>query len=275
MTEQLLAALALALAAAAPAVGAQSFAYKPGAQRFRLDQTIAQTQEMQGQKMDMNLTSAQFISLAAAAQGANLGLTYTVDSVRFETPTGSAAAMAGPVVEQQAAQAKALAGKQVVATISPLGEVSSLAAADSADAVGKALALGFRSFLVAFPSADVKAGMTWTDTTKSSMNNMGLDITTTAIMTYTVAGDTTVHGRKAWKVAQQGTMTLSGMGNSQGADLVMSGGGTINGLAFVGQDGVYLGGQSEQLQNMTLEVPAASMSVPMTNKITTKIVPVQ
>jgi len=268
-------AVALALAAVAAPAAAQDFAYKPGAQQYRLEQTLSQTQEMQGQLMDMTLASAQFISLAAASQGSGLGLTYTIDSVRFDPPTGSMAAMAGGAAEQREAQAKALTGKQVVATISPLGVVSSLAAADTTDQAARNVAPGFRTFLIAFPNAAVKSGMTWTDTVSATMNNMGIDVKSTAINKYTVTGDTTAYGRKAWKVAHTGTLTLSGAGNTQGADVTLSGTGSSTGTSLVGVDGIYLGGTTDQTQTMTVEVPAAGMSIPITNKVATKIVPVQ
>ena len=273
MTKSSLVALALVVAAAPAA--AQDFAYKAGTQRYRLDQTLSQTQEVQGQTMDLSLTSAQFLTVAAAAQGGGLGLTYTIDSVRFDEPTGSAAAMAGGGAAQRAAQAEALTGKQVVATVSALGAVSSIAAADTTDAAARSVAPGFRTFLVAFPNAAVKAGMTWTDTVKATMNNMGIDVTSTAINTYTVTGDTTAYGRKAWKVEHTGALTLSGMGNTQGSDVVLSGSGTSTGTSLIAVDGVYLGGATDQTQTMTVEVPAASMSIPITNKVATRISPLE
>lgn len=270
MSKSILAALAV-VAVAAPAA-AQDFAYKPGTQKYRLEQTLSQTQEMAGQAMDMTLESAQFVSLAVRPQGAGLGLTYTIDSVRFAPPTGSMAAMAGDATAQREAQVRALTGKQVVAGISPLGAVSSIAAADTADAAARAVAPGFRTFLVAFPSAAVKAGMTWTDTVTATMNNMGIDVKSTAVNTYRVTGDTTAHGRKAWKVEHTGALTLSGSGNTQGADVTLAGTGSSTGMSLVGVDGVYLGGTTDQMQTMTVEVPAAGMSIPITNKVATKIV---
>ena len=54
------------------------------------------------------------------------------------------------------------------------------------------VANGFKAFLVPFPSAEVKAGLTWTDTTTNEFKNMsGLDGTTKGVMTYTVVGDQT------------------------------------------------------------------------------------
>lgn len=275
MSKPILAALVLAAAAPVASAAAQDFAYKPGTQQYRLEQTLSQTQEMQGQMMDMSLTSAQFISLAAAPQGGGLGLTYTIDSVRFDTPTGSMAAMAGGAADQRDAQAKALTGKQVVATASPLGAISSIGAADTTDAAARSVAPGFRTFLIAFPSAAVQSGMTWTDTVSATMNNMGIDVKSTAINTYTVTGDTTAYGRRAWMVAHTGTLTLSGSGNTQGADVTLSGTGSSTGTSFVGVDGVYLGGTTDQTQSMTVDVPAAGMSIPITNKVATKIVPVE
>jgi hypothetical protein len=271
MTKLSLAAAAVALAAGSTVAAAQSFAYKPGTQRYRLDQTVETTQTVQGMTQNAESRTAQFFSLDLAAQGDGLGVTYVIDSVAV-IPPADASPMQAQATAQAEAAAKTLKGRKIVGTVSPLGRVSRLADADSTAAGGEQLAAGFRAFLVAFPTAAVKTGMTWTDTVTNNFRNMGgIDGTTTTVITYTVAGDTTVHGQKAWRVQQEGTLTMSGMGAAQGTDVAMSGTGTIAGVVLVGQSGVLLGADTQQSQNLTVEVPAANMSIPIMNKVTTKI----
>jgi hypothetical protein len=270
----LAAAVAVALAVASTAASAQSFAYKAGAQRYRLDQTVATSQTVQGMSQNATSSTAQFVSMELAPAAEGLGVTFVIDSV-VVMPADSAAA-ASPAQAQAQTQAedaaKALKGRKLAGTVSPLGKVQQLAVVDTVVPNAQQLANGFKAFLVPFPSPEVKAGLTWTDTTTNEFKNMsGLDGTTKGVMTYTVVGDTTVHGQRAWRVEQKGTLTMTGTGSAQGTDVSLAGTGEMTGLSVVAQDGVYLGGRMEQTQSLTVEVPAANMTIPITNKVTTRI----
>ena len=259
---QVVALAVVALAAAAPAAQAQ-FAYQPVTQRYQLEQMIEGTQEMGGQTQRNTATTTQVLALTMTPGGQGLAFTFTVDSVGISTPIAQA---------QAAAQAEAdkLKGQTVTGTLSPLGEVLSIQG-PTADAAGEQLASGFRNFFPRFPSAAVKAGMTWTDTTSAGFNNNGIEGTSTTIVTYTVEGDTTVAGASGWRVRQQGSVSTNGMGNAQGQELTLSGDGTMTGTAVVGKDGRYLGSDSRLQQNMTVQVVAMGMQIPITQTITSKI----
>lgn len=272
MSKTLATALALLLAAA-PVVGAQSFSYAPGTRQYQLEQTIASSQQMGGMTMDMKVNTTQFITMElGAAAGGAMPVTYRVDSVRIDADAPGNPQL--DVVRAQLQQQRdAIVGQRVVGTISPLGKASGLAPADTTLPNGAQLATGFKGFLTVFPRADVKAGMTWTDTTTTSFNNNGIVGTTIAVISHSVVGDTTVHGAKAWKVTQEGTLTVSGAGTTNGTDVEMKGSGTMSGTSFVGQDGVFLGGHTTMNQSSTVEIPAAGMSIPLTQTVTTQLTP--
>lgn len=253
------------LALAAPAAQAQ-FAYQPGTHRYRLEQVTEATQEMAGQTATSTLTMMQVIGVQlAAGTGDSLAVTFTVDSVgvRSEIPQAQAAAQA---------EVDRLIGSRVTGTVSPLGQIGALEwmQGDSVRTDGD-LAAGFRNFFPRFPSPSLEAGMTWTDTTSSKFSNDGIDGTATSVVTYTVEGDTTVDGRQAWRVSQKGTVTTDGTGNSQGQELALSGGGSIEGTSVVSKDGLYLGGDSRLDQTMTVQIVAMGMEVPVTQKVTSKV----
>ncbi|HEU4628307.1 MAG TPA: hypothetical protein VFS08_01130 [Gemmatimonadaceae bacterium] len=272
MSKTLATALALALAAA-PAAGAQSFAYAPGTRQYQLEQTIASSQEMGGAKMEMTVNTTQFITMTlGAATGGAMPVTYQVDSVTIDAdaPGNPQAEAVRAQLQQQRQQ---IVGQRVVGAISPLGRAATLAPADSTLPNGAQLATGFRGFITAFPSADVKTGLTWTDTTTTNFDNNGITGKTVAVITHIVEGDTTVHGAKAWKVTQQGRLTVDGSGNTNGTDVAMKGSGTMSGTSFVGQDGVFLGGNTTMSQTSTVEIPAAGMAIPLTQTVTTKLTP--
>ena len=277
MSKLSVAAAAILVAAAGSTAAAQPFAYKPGAQHYRLDQTVATEQTVQGMAQSSTSSTAQFISMELAPGAQGLGVTFVIDSVLvLPADSGAPASPMQAQVQMQAQDAaKALKGRRLTGTVTPLGRVQTLAVADTVVPNAQQLANGFKAFLVPFPSASVKAGLTWTDTTTNEFKNMsGIDGTTKSVVTYTVVGDTTVAGQKAWKVEQKGTLTMTGAGAAQGTDVSLSGDGTVQGTVVVGQNGVYLGGDVEQTQSLKVEVPAASMTIPITNNVTTKIRPI-
>jgi hypothetical protein len=255
----------VALAVAAPAAQAQ-FAYQPGTHRYRLEQVTEATQEMAGQKMSSTMTTTQVIGVhLVPGAGDSLSVTFTVDSVGIASEIPQAQAMAQ-------AEADKLVGSKVTGTVSPLGEIGSLAwmKGDSATTGGD-LSAGFRNFFPRFPQAAPKVGMTWTDTTSSKFNANGIDGTATSVVTYVVEGDTTVAGRPAWRISQKGSVTTNGMGTSQGQDLALSGGGSITGTNIVSKDGLYLGGDSRLDQSMTVQIVAMGVEVPVTQSVTSRV----
>lgn len=269
MSKQHLAVVALAaLVTAAPAAEAQ-FAYQPGTHRYRLEQVTEATQEMAGQSMSSTMTTTQVIGVQLEPGASDsLAVTFTVDSVgiQAEIPQAQAAAQA---------EADKLIGAKVTGMVSPRGAIGSLARVGGDSASAGDLSAGFRNFFPRLPQGELTAGMTWTDTTTSRFDANGIDGTATSVVTYTVAGDTAVSGRQAWRIAQKGTVTMNGTGNSQGQDLALSGSGTIEGANVVGKDGIYLGGESHLDQSMTVQVVALGLEVPVTQKVTSRVVMVE
>ncbi|HEY0970018.1 MAG TPA: hypothetical protein VGE02_03465 [Gemmatimonadales bacterium] len=256
-------AVAVALATTAPAAEAQ-FAYQPGTHRYRLEQVTEATQEMGGQSMSSTMTTTQVIGVQLERAGDSLAVTFTVDSVGIESEIPQAQAMAQ-------AEADKLVGAKVKGSVSPRGAIGALSRVGGDSSSAGDLSAGFRNFFPRFPQGELKAGMTWTDTTTSKFDANGIDGTAISVVTYTVTGDTTVSGKQAWRIAQKGTVTTNGTGNSQGQDLALAGSGTIEGANVVSKDGLYLGGESRLDQNMTVQVVAMGIEVPVTQKVTSKV----
>lgn len=250
--------------ASASTVGAQA-AYAPGAHSYRVDQAIAAKQTMQGQTMENNASTVQLISLALAPASRGLQFSLTVDS--------ASTTVAGvPPAQQDAANAamRELKGKKVTGTMSPQGRVADAQASDSSAASAQMLSSA-RGFLPKLPDGGLKAGAAWSDSVTSNFSNNGVDGKTTVVSTHAVTGDTTIAGQPAWRIAQKGTVVMTGGGVSQGAEISLNGTGTVNGSAYVSKQGVYLGGEQLLTQSMTINVPAAGMSIPMEQKVTTKV----
>lgn len=251
-------------AVVAPAAGAQA-AYKPGAHSYRVDQEIAASQTMQGQTMENSASTVQLISLSLAPAPQGLHFSLVVDSA-------STNVVGAPPGQQEAANAamSELKGKKVTGTVTPQGNAVELQASDSGAASAQMVSSA-RGFLPKLPAGGLKEGASWSDSVTSAFNNNGVDGKTTVVSTHSVAGDTTIAGQPAWRIVQKGSVRMTGSGMSQGAAISLNGTGTVNGHAYVSKDGVYLGGDQHLTQNMTIEVPAAGLSIPMEQKVTTKV----
>ena len=252
----------LASVLVAPSLSAQ---YKPGEHQYRVVQQVQAKQTMQGQTQETTASTLQLLSVKLTPAGQGLGFTLTVDSAATEA-TGAAAA-------QQAtanAELQKMKGASVSGTVTLLGETSALTASDTGS-TAQQLVMGAKGFLPRLPAGGLKAGATWNDSVSNSFSNQGIDGKTTVVSRHTVAGDTTIAGRPAWKVVQTGDVKMSGGGMSQGTEVALTGTGKLSGTSFVSKDGTYLGGEQLLTQDMTIDVPAAGMSIPMQQRITTTV----
>jgi hypothetical protein len=249
--------VAALMAAVAAGAQAQDLVYSPGTYQYRLSTELHQKQEMMGQTQEMNRTAAQHITLKLDSQAGNvLGFSITVDSAKSDAPAGQ------PSGEK-------LVGKTVTGTVSPTGRVLSFSApVDSA--VTEAEFRSLRSFFVRLPDKAAR-GSAVTDTVADTINTQGLEIKQFVVMTSTVAGDTTIDGQRAIILERNGTLSMSGDGEQGGQELLLEGKGTVTGKLYVSADGGLLGGQIQNDAEMSVTVPAANMSIPITQTSTSRI----
>lgn len=246
------------------ALGAQTV-YKAGTHRYSVDQTMNARQTMQGQTLESNARTHQEISLSLTDDNDGLAFRFVVD-------TASTAIEGVPSAQVDAANEslRQVMGKPVTGTFSPQGRVVAATASDSSPASAQLLA-GARNFLPILPAGGLAAGSSWADSTAGNFNNNGVVGTTMIHSRNTVAGDTAISGRPAWHVVRSGTLQMSGKGMSQGTDVSLEGSGELEGHFYVSKDGAFLGGDQELTQKMTLTVPAAGLTIPIEQKITTSM----
>lgn len=250
---------AVVLAAIAAPAQAQDLAYVPGEYQYRLATQLHQKQEMMGQTQEAHRAASQFITLKLDRQaGDALGFSITVDSSRTDSATGPVPASEGKLV-----------GKTVTGTVSPRGRVLTFSApVDSA--VTEAEFRSLRSFFVRLPDKSTR-GASVVDTIADTIQTQGLEIKQLVVMTSTVAGDTTIDGQKAIVLERSGTLSMSGDGEQGGQELVLDGTGTVTGKIYVSTNGGLLGGQIRNDAQMNVAVPAANMTIPITQSSTSKI----
>ena len=243
-------------AAALDAQGA-SAAYAPGTHRYRVTREAKSTQEMMGQTQSGTITTFEEFTLDLRP-GAK-------DTMRFSITIDSASRQSDLPGAGDAPPAK---GRKVSGQISPRGVVHQF---DRDTTASDDISAGYRTFLPHLPAGGITAGRTWTDTVRTPFNQGGIEGSTVTVIASRVLGDTTIGGEKAWRVERTGALSMSGTGNQNGADLILAGTGTANGVSYLATSGVYLGAASTQNLKISIEVPAASMTIPIDQTTVTKI----
>ena len=249
-------------AATLPALlGAQGLAYTAQSARYAISNKIHTVQEMMGQHMEIDATSEQQVSVAAVAKApGQFEYSASIDSLVVTTSMG-------PPTD-----VSKIVGTKFVGVMGANGKVTGGSYTVPAGGEEKApQALGLMNVLpVIVPNA--KTGTTWTDTVTSDVVQAnGSKVKAILVLTYTMAGDSLVGGRKAFKLTYTATASLSGQGSQQGNDFTIEGKTTGKGVAVIASTGQYLGREGSEEANLTVTVEAAGIVIPITQSATVKI----
>lgn len=115
-------------------------------------------------------------------------------------------------------------------------------------------------FFPLLPGGSVDPGATWTDTIHYEAEAGSGESTTTAVMTYTLQGDTVANGVALLKIGMAGTADVVAFGVTEGMEVTQVFSGHITGTALWDPvRSLYVGGYSESDMAGTVEVPAAGM----------------
>jgi hypothetical protein len=253
------------LVVAVPA-GAQTFAYTPGTQRYRIEIATQNQRDQNGGRApaEFNYTTTQVVTVQLTRQSRDtLAVTVTIDSINQESGFDAP--------KQDLSWAK---GAKLTGRVSPTGEVYSFAPPADADANMRGLYSGFRYFLPAL-RASVAAGSSWTDTSKDRSGKRGPfdSVSTQRVVTSKVTGDTTFAGQRAWRIERSGSIVLSGQGVEGGKGLRVAGDGTIRGVQYVSVAGVYLGSKVTQIMRLVESFQDTGDGPASTQTIRSQIVP--
>jgi hypothetical protein len=235
--------------------------YAPGTAKYQVSSQTHITQEMMGQKQDIDLNSDQKLTFSATAKaGGLLDFTVSLDTIAMTN------SMAGPT------DVSKMIGTKYTGVMNPNGKVVS---GDVTVPVGgdvtSAPANGVRLFMPVLTGA-TKVGGTWTDTVTSVVTQgSGAQIKATTVTNYTLVGDTTYDGQKSWKVQHDVVTTLAGKGSNQGTEFTMEGTSKAGGMSYFSQGGVYIGRTTKEETNLTVTVEAAGLVIPVTQATTVKV----
>ncbi|MEP7065191.1 MAG: hypothetical protein ABI889_04090 [Gemmatimonadota bacterium] len=251
----------------AVAIAQGSAAYAPGKLHYHVTTVSTRAQPLGGGRapFDFTTTTNQWLALEVAPQSADtLKVAITVDSIRVTS-----------TLDAPPPDVSVLQGAKFTGTMSPRGRIYALAPmAASTDGKLGATATALRRFLLPLPARSLAAGASWADTVVEHPKVGTINITSSSVTTYKVAGDTTVSGQHAWRIDRYTTIAQLGKGTEAGQPLEISSSGTVTGSQFFTDKGVLLGGQSTQRTDL-MEKMNESEGAPIqqTFKSTVELIP--
>lgn len=247
---------------------AQSAAtYAPGKLRYHVTTVSTRAQPLGGGRapFDFTTTTNEWIALEVAPQsGDTLKVAMTVDSIRITS-----------TLDAPPPDISVLQGAKFTGTMSPRGRIYSLTpVAASTDGKLGATATALKRFLLPLPARTLAPGASWADTIVEHPKVGTINITSSSVTTYKVAGDTTVSGQHAWRIDRYTTIAQLGKGTEGGQPLEISSSGTVTGMQFFTDKGVLLGGQSTQRTDLTEKMNESEGSpIQQTFKSTVELLP--
>lgn len=257
--------LATPAAPKAPAAAATVLEYKMPAGRVLTYQTKSedsQVMEVMGQSMDTQTNNTSTITFKSKGQkDKNFLVSATIDDIAT-TVTSSAQGDVSPDMSS-------VKGKSFDMVLSPLGSEVDVSAAEaitySIATETRSIASGFKTFFPDLPGKAVNIGDTWPSTSSVEEKTGSMNIRIDLQNVHTLEGFETIDGKECARVSAQVTGTITGSGSQMGQDLTFSG--TLKGKDiwyFAVKDGVYVKSNTDSTTQMSIDVAAAGMSIPVT-----------
>lgn len=252
--------IAMALMAAPVAAQTSLGPYAPMAAKYRITSSTRTSQTMMGQAQEFESRTNQLASLSVEKAGESLVLSMVLDSATATTtaPDG------GPDLSDAI-------GLKLVGRMAPDGKVASSEVTDRSGAPSKSPIAGNMRSILPRLQLGASPGARWVDSNTSVTKQDDSEVTSTTMVAYTLAGDTTVAGARAWKILGASTGKLSGAGNRMGADYTIAGDVQGNSMSLVSLSGVLLAITSDDVTNITVTVASAGMTIPILQKTTTTV----
>lgn len=263
----LLAAVGLAVPAAengAAQAAASVLEYKMPAGRVLAYQgktEETQVLDIMGQVMDTSIANvSSFTFQAKEKKDKNLLMGVTVDDISISVTSSQG---------DMSPDTSSIKGKSFDMVLSPLGNEVDVSGAEglSYAMAGEVqnLSSGFQNFFPDLPGKPVKIGDTWPATATIEEKTSSLNIKTDLQYVHSFDGIELIDGVECARIIAQVTGTISGSGNQGGQDMTFSG--TSKGKDvwfFAIKDGCYVKAQSESKSEVSIDVPAAGVTIPAT-----------
>jgi hypothetical protein len=249
--------------AAAPAATVLEYRLPAGrALTYQSKTEEAQVMEISGQSVESQTTnSSTFAFKSKGLKDKNFLLGVTIDEM--------AATVASSATGDMSPDMSTVKGKSFDMVLSPLGSEVDVSGAEAITYTvateTRNLASGFKLFFPDLPGKPVKVGDTWPSSSGTDEKTTSMNIRIDLQNVNTLEGFETVDGMECARISSQVTGTITGTGTQQGMDLTFSG--TSKGKDvwyFAVKEGIFVKSASESTSDMSIDVSAAGMTIPMT-----------
>ncbi len=221
----------------------------------------AQVMEVQGQSVNTETKgTSKFTFKGKGLKDKNLLLGVTINDMAIAVTS---------VQGDMSPDLTSIKGKGFDMVLSPTGQELDVSGAEAItyDIAGESrnLSSGFKMFFPDLPGKPVKVGDTWPSTAGIEEKTGSMAIRMDFQNVNTLEGFETVDGMECARISTQVTGTITGTGNQGGMDLTFSG--TTKGKDvwyFAVKEGVLVKQTSESTSDMSIDVAAAGMTIPMT-----------
>src|SRR5512141_362249 len=254
---------ARAIPAAAPATVVLEYKMPAGrALTYQAKSEQAQAMDIQGQSMNTQTTgTSTFTFKAKGLKDKNSLRGVTIDDMATSVTSAAQGDMSPDM--------SAVKGKSFDMVLSPLGAEVDVSGAEAItfDIAGesRSIASGFKTFFPDMPGKPVKIGDTWPSSASTEEKTGSMDIRIDLQNVNTLEGFETIDGMECARISSAVTGNIPGTGNQGGADLTFSG--TSKGKDvwyFAVKEGLYVKGTSESTAQLSIDVPAGNMTIPVT-----------
>ena len=224
---------------------------------------MGQVMDVMGQTVGSDVKSGSTFTFSAKGKkDQNLLLGVTIDDMSMS--------VTGPMGDQSP-DMSSVKGKSFEMVISPLGSEIDVSGAEaitypSPNGTGTSnVAPGFKLFFPDLPGRPLKVGETWTTNAATDDTSGGMNIKLGFAYVNTFEGLETVDGMECARIRSPYTSTISGTGNQQGMDMVLTGTGKGTDVwYFAVKEGIYVKATSEAAYDISISVSAANMTIAMT-----------
>ncbi len=257
-------AVATPPASEAPAQASISLEYKMPANSvmtYQVKSEESQVMDVMGQTMaTTSATVSDFTIKAKGPKDKDLLLGVTVD--------GMSMSITGPQGDMSP-DLSSVKGKSFDMVLSVLGKEVDVSGAEAIsytlEGETRNLASGFKNFFPDLPGKPVKVGDTWPASANIEEKTTSMTIRIDLEYVHSLDGIETIDGVECARVVSQVTGSVNGSGSQMGQELAFTG--TVKGKDtwfFSIKGGNYVKATSESTSEMSVDVPAAGMTIPMT-----------
>jgi hypothetical protein len=245
---------------------------------YKSTNEIKQVTTMMGQESVNTINSSEnlYIIGIAPVDDNNFKVEFYLDNITFSMTSDIPQANIGEI------DCSFMANKKSSALISKKGEVSSIETIDELelpdDPVTKAIAQQYSSiisiskFFLVLPEKDLKVGETWKDSKTNTTGGDGVEMNINTEFSYTVSEKVNYNGYSCLKVAASITQLTRGQGVQMGQEFKVSGKGEGKAIFYFAQkEGMLIGFEVEQTNNLNMDFTSMEMTIPMTTVTSSKV----